>query len=201
MPEHVVITDPNIHEPKGVSTAASGRAYIADGAGSGSWLPVYQTDDNIVSEYRQMGVAANSTSQAIAAAGDTTLYTAADYNKWTTAWTSSYGAGTGIIFSTDLLSVVETGVYMVHVGVSCQPLASAGTGKKLALKMSINNAVGGLGAVRDVAQMDSATGLITLGVNQVLPLTAGNSISLWFASEEAIDLRVLDANVSVVRIG
>ena len=35
--EHVNIADPDIHEPKGVATAASGSAYIANGAGSGSW--------------------------------------------------------------------------------------------------------------------------------------------------------------------
>ena len=37
MPEHVSITDPNIHEPKGVASAQAGTAYIATGAGSGQW--------------------------------------------------------------------------------------------------------------------------------------------------------------------
>ena len=37
MPEHSVITDPDIHEPKGVASAASGHTYVADGAGSGNW--------------------------------------------------------------------------------------------------------------------------------------------------------------------
>lgn len=40
MPDHVNITDPNIHEPKGVSTATAGDVYVADGAGSGAWGPV-----------------------------------------------------------------------------------------------------------------------------------------------------------------
>ena len=35
--EHANITDPQIHEPKGVSTAQVGHSYIANGAGSGSW--------------------------------------------------------------------------------------------------------------------------------------------------------------------
>lgn len=37
MPEHVTITDPNIHEPKGISTALENQVYVADGAGSGEW--------------------------------------------------------------------------------------------------------------------------------------------------------------------
>ena len=34
---HSTLTDPYLHEPKGVATASSGDVYVADGAGSGSW--------------------------------------------------------------------------------------------------------------------------------------------------------------------
>lgn len=37
MPSHNTITDPNIHEPKGASTASAGQVYVADGLGSGAW--------------------------------------------------------------------------------------------------------------------------------------------------------------------
>ena len=37
MPEHSLITDPNIHEPKGASTASEGMVYVANGSGSGTW--------------------------------------------------------------------------------------------------------------------------------------------------------------------
>jgi hypothetical protein len=40
---HSSLTDPDIHEPKGVSTAADGEVYKADGAGSGTWEPVLPT--------------------------------------------------------------------------------------------------------------------------------------------------------------
>jgi hypothetical protein len=35
--EHKNILDPNIHEPKGVSTANAGDIYVANGTGSGEW--------------------------------------------------------------------------------------------------------------------------------------------------------------------
>ena len=35
--EHVLIEDPDIHEPKGVATAPLGSFYVADGTGSGDW--------------------------------------------------------------------------------------------------------------------------------------------------------------------
>lgn len=35
--QHSVLTDPELHEPKGASTATDGQVYVADGAGSGAW--------------------------------------------------------------------------------------------------------------------------------------------------------------------
>jgi hypothetical protein len=40
MTEHVAITDPQIHEPKGISTAAAGTVYKANGSGSGTWVDI-----------------------------------------------------------------------------------------------------------------------------------------------------------------
>lgn len=37
---HSALTDPYLHEPKGVATALAGARYYADGAGSGSWLRI-----------------------------------------------------------------------------------------------------------------------------------------------------------------
>ena len=36
---HANLTDPELHEPKGVASAASGTVYVANGSGSGAWLP------------------------------------------------------------------------------------------------------------------------------------------------------------------
>ena len=42
MAEHNILTDPFLHEPKGISTAADGLVYVADGAGSGDWVTTTQ---------------------------------------------------------------------------------------------------------------------------------------------------------------
>jgi len=34
---HSTLTDPYLHEPKGVAAASSGDVYVANGSGSGSW--------------------------------------------------------------------------------------------------------------------------------------------------------------------
>ena len=35
--EHSLVTDPNIHEPKGASSAQAGQTYVSNGNGSGAW--------------------------------------------------------------------------------------------------------------------------------------------------------------------
>ena len=37
MSRHSTLTDPAIHEPKGISTATNGQVYAANGAGTGAW--------------------------------------------------------------------------------------------------------------------------------------------------------------------
>lgn len=41
--QHSSLSDPNLHEPKGVSTAAANTFYLANGSGSGAWTPVNRT--------------------------------------------------------------------------------------------------------------------------------------------------------------
>lgn len=38
--QHVNAADPNIHEPKGVSTATADQVYVANGAASGAWTDI-----------------------------------------------------------------------------------------------------------------------------------------------------------------
>lgn len=46
---HATITDPYIHEPKGVRNAPANYVYIADGTGSGSWRGLPSADVTLVS--------------------------------------------------------------------------------------------------------------------------------------------------------
>jgi len=35
--QHSSLTDPNLHEPKGISTASANQLYLSNGSGSGTW--------------------------------------------------------------------------------------------------------------------------------------------------------------------
>lgn len=37
MPQHALMSDPELHEPKNISTATANEVYHADGLGSGTW--------------------------------------------------------------------------------------------------------------------------------------------------------------------
>lgn len=60
---HSTLTDPYLHEPKGVASAGAGELYYANGTGSGSWLPshVHCTAD---AGFNTAGVASVSVSTA-----------------------------------------------------------------------------------------------------------------------------------------
>ena len=38
---HSTLTDPYLHEPKGVSSASASEIYVANGSGSGAWKPAH----------------------------------------------------------------------------------------------------------------------------------------------------------------
>ena len=42
MVDHATLTDPELHEPKGASTATSGQVYAANGSGSGVWAKPFK---------------------------------------------------------------------------------------------------------------------------------------------------------------
>lgn len=48
MVEHVDITDPEIHEPKGAATAVANSVYVADGAASGGWGQITPSNEVLV---------------------------------------------------------------------------------------------------------------------------------------------------------
>ncbi len=41
MAEHSVLTDPDLHEPKGIAAATVDKVYVSDGAAGGAWKTVY----------------------------------------------------------------------------------------------------------------------------------------------------------------
>ncbi len=50
MPLHSALTDPELHEPKGVAAASAGEVYLSDGLGSGSWVVPPYTISGVIDD-------------------------------------------------------------------------------------------------------------------------------------------------------
>lgn len=68
--QHKNITDPDVHEPKGTSTALANQVYVADGAGSGSWTGTEDIFGNGVNVPTGQSLDMQGTSTILTASGD-----------------------------------------------------------------------------------------------------------------------------------
>lgn len=163
MVQHASIVDPNIHEPKNISIAAADTAYLANGAGSGSWRKIDSlalkglagdgglVDRKILTDgtngfrlvrdmaYGGMGIFGNTNSFAMTAAVDATLNTNSDYVVLTgtgAPWLADPVGLLGVTFSVDRLTVQTTGIYRVDLWATITSFPS--NTAKISVKYRIN---------------------------------------------------------------
>lgn len=164
--QHAAIADPEIHEPKGVSTASIQKVYVADGAGSGAWTlsagaahaEIYIVAGSVAtalpaaSAYVKINPAAmwvgglaniNTTTPAN---GEITLVTAGHYEVafWVSFNTASLAAGTKYTFqfaingvlSTRTLSVQKNTAGVDGLTAAAQGFVSATAGQLLTIHVA-----------------------------------------------------------------
>jgi hypothetical protein len=54
--QHSALSDPEIHEPKGITTALAGRVYVSDGSASGSWTALQDTYTTVLADVSSASV-------------------------------------------------------------------------------------------------------------------------------------------------
>lgn len=211
--EHKNIADPNIHEPKGASTAVNKTVYISDGAGSGSWSKITKSSLNSEAAtqgqileadgvggftyispytYGAMTITNNATNLALTAVADTTFNTASQFTLVTgtgAPWVSENLSG--VTFNTDKLTAPITGVYIIdtYLNIGAFPASSA----KVAIRYRIN---GSDFSSRKPTVKSSGVGaegqLIGFGL---VALSANDYIQLYVATDNTGNLLIRDANV------
>lgn len=214
--EHKDIGDPNRHEPRGISTAASKTHYVANGAGSGTWQKTDSTellgltgdggvaDKHIVtnglngfklvsgSAYGSMAITNNSTNFAVTAVADTTFNTPSQFTLLSgggAPWAADIVDG--VTFSTDKLTVPVTGVYFIdtYLNIGAYPSGTA----RVSIRYLVN---GTTYSSRNPTVKSGGTAsegqLVGFGL---INLTAGNTIQLTVASDTTGNLLIKNANV------
>lgn len=216
MIEHKDITDPNIHEPKGISTSTINRVYIANGSGSGTWSKVkintlegLEGDNNIEGRhlvssgtgtfkldngprYGTMGIVNNITPFNVTAALDPTFNTPSQFVVFTGSgapWINEFSSG--ITFNTDRLIAPVKGVYKLEVyfNVGGFPTNTA----KLAIRYLLNGTTYSLrkptikaSGAGDENQI-TGFGLLNMNTNDYIQLTV--------ASDATGQILIKDANI------
>jgi hypothetical protein len=186
--QHKLITDPDIHEPKGVATASAGKAYVANGTGSGSWeYPSGKVHGEI---YIDAGV----TSQ--------TLSGSSAYAKLnpTGEWTAGVSNVLTLSPSTGVITLTEAGNYMINFWCLFSTTSlSSGTNYNFKYNLAGTNSSRTITVQKFTNGSDklhvSALGLVTA--------TAGQALSIFVAGDATSsgqNITVLEAGLTAIKL-
>jgi hypothetical protein len=188
--QHKNLTGSDLHEPKGISSAGTGTAYFADGAGSGNWV------DPGGSVYGETIVTNNSTTQNMTIATDTTLNTDSDYVKVDSGvWTAGLNDGVTFNTSNDYLEIATSGVYVLSFWASFVNDTNLSV---TAFKYSTDNTNATL-STRKVSRKTGTGGdvgsITAVGHAQ---LNAGDKVSMFVAADKTCVITLQDAGLTLI---
>lgn len=184
--QHASITDPNIHEPKGVVSASNGDMYFANGAGSGDWK------SGAGGAYADMDITAGVTTFPLAAAS---AYTKLNP---TGEWQSGLFKGLVITPANGEITLTKAGVYLVNFWVTFDT-ASLAAGTNYSFKYAVDGVVANrvLSVQKNTAGVDrigaAAQGIVSADAGQLLSVHAAGDVT-----SSGTNITVTDSGLTVV---
>lgn len=164
--QHSALTDPNLHEPKGASTALSGKVYVANGSGSGAWKYIAGHS------YGDLYITGSSVSQTLSAAS-----ALAKLNP-TGAWVANGYQNITPSAANGQFTILQAGIYQLDFWVVFETAAIASTAT-----YNFHYAVNGTASTRKVYgkkitnNVDTlhlaSNGYSTLAANDILTIQVG----------------------------
>jgi len=166
--QHSAITDPNIHEPKGITTALNGQMYVADGGGSGDWK---FTSGHA---YGELFISNNSTAQALPAASGTAILNPAG------AWQANGFQNVTLTPASGTITLPQAGEYQLNFWAVFET-ASISSGAAYNFFYAVN----GTPSTRRVYAKKTSNGVDTLHVHATgfAALTAGAVVSMFVGGD------------------
>ena len=198
--EHSSITDPQVHEPKGASSASEGTAYVSDGNGSGSWKTVW-TPEDAQPKFAEMRIITGTSQVTLSAAVDPTLNTKSDYAKYTGDWQQGNSNGSVVIFDTDKLLITEDGFYQYDYFASVELIGGGAQNERFALKTSVDDTQLGLNDSKVIIQADFGGDIRNVSASGITSFEAGDSVSLWVAAESGVTVLINEAAMALRKVG
>lgn len=188
--EHSALTDPDLHEPKDISTATDGEIYFADGAAGGEWRPFM--------EYATMTLNDN------AGVTVTTIGTSAQKLAIWDADGPSVGATPDSTTDHDI-TVNTAGDYYVSFHAACSTAAPADAGE-YQFRLRINGSESATSAYKLGTRDDfsGTTDLHDVIFSGIVTLAASDVLTIWIESDEGgntDDLDFYESTFTVMKIG
>jgi hypothetical protein len=165
--QHNAITDPDIHEPKGIAAATADKVYVADGASSGDWK--YAPGK----AHAEIYISGGTTAHTLAAASAFTKLNPS--GEWTASGSEDHLT---VDVANGEIDLLYAGHYYISFWITLST-ASIASGSSYHFKYALDGSV----SSREVAVSKptngadkiviSSTGLVTATANQTLSIYAG----------------------------
>lgn len=146
--------------------------------------------------YASRTITNNASAVAKTAAVDSTLSSNTDYTQVTGIFSSlPDGISRGITQQANSLTIARTGAYSIGFWASLQASANNTT---LAFKVAVNGVIQSVRRPR--ARLDVAGSLYAISANGLVPLLAGDVVTLWLASTTNCNVTISDAVFSLTEL-
>lgn len=213
--QHKAITDPDIHEPKGIATAAANKVYVANGAGTGTWKDVIPAGTATALEgqafvsdgagggsqkfiagsvYADMYIVNGLTSQTLSSAN---AFSRLDPGS---EWQAGPSKNVVISPATGEMTLPQAGKYMVSFWCTFDTAAISNS-SKYNFKFAVNGAVSTRKtAIQKITNsvdhlLVTATGIVTVAANDVLSMYIGGD-----SNSSGTAIVPTEAGLTVVRL-
>lgn len=176
--EHSTITDPDLHEPKGVAAATANKIYVSNGSGSGSWAKLNEVDNMDFSVAAKNKFGWNDVADSLYTSGAPKAIVSGTRTKITNNASASQTDITrlGSIWSTadnNFLINDLNAFYIIRLSFKCTAAAAAGTPYLALIEVESAN---GPTVINSQTQYVKGGGAVN-GVSVNIPLYIGSFIN------------------------
>ena len=203
-----------MHEPKDITLASDGYVYVADGAGSGDWefpqlegqaaaaegsVPIktsssvaWQVHPALSPRYCEV----DTTEATMSLTGSTEIAVTGGYLDHYT--TGKFSLATG-----SALTVVDAGVYMMHLQINLKPQTTLGaSNENLEARLYVNGVVTEPASIIPIVISRNSTSddVFTSGGTRILPLEAGDVLTMTIKNLASTRSYKVQAAFNLVRI-
>lgn len=218
--EHRNIPESGLHEPKGVSLAASNRVYTSNGAGSGAWSKVdadvlqgsinnavaaglrvitdgaggFNTEPTPASSFGTLNLTDNTTTKSVTVAADSSLNNNADFQEFDISLTTENLVNMGS--TSNSLILQANGLYLIDFWANVKSDTNA-------TKFSLKFVIDGTDFVTRGPKLTLGTAgqIYNMSANGIHNFNNGDSLKVYIAADKNCAITIEDMTFQLLYLG